>query len=216
MMELHVTIIEPPFPLVTRASDLHARAQVLGRPSPVPGAAGLYGWYFRAIPPGVDVEGCHVLDGLTLLYVGISPKEPPANGRAPSKSTLRQRLKTHYAGNAEGSTLRKTLGCLLSDETGYPLRRVGSGRRLTFTNPGEQALDRWMADNAFVTWTTADQPWLLERRLLHSGIPLPLNIRDNPCERHTLLVKQARQRAVAAALDHPIVVDNGGARQAPP
>jgi hypothetical protein len=35
---------------------------------------------------------------------------------------LRQRLQTQYAGNAEGSTLRKTLGCLLADELGIELR----------------------------------------------------------------------------------------------
>ncbi len=109
---------EAPFPHVIRATDLMSRADVLARPSPCPAVAGLYGWYFREIPPGVDVDGCHSVEGLTLLYVGISPKQPPANGREPSRSTLRRRLQTHYAGNAEGSTLRKTLGCLLAEETG--------------------------------------------------------------------------------------------------
>ncbi len=46
---------------------------------------------------------------------------------------------THYAGNAEGSTLRKTLGCLLADELGIELRRVGSGTRKTFVD-GEHRL----------------------------------------------------------------------------
>ena len=204
---------ETPFAHVVEATDLWSRTQVLTRPSPVPAAPGLYGWFFRAIPPGVDVDGCRVVDGLTLLYVGISPKAPPANGRAPSRSTRRQRLQTHYAGNAEGSTLRKTLGCLLAGQTAYPLRRVGSGRRLTFTNPGEQALDRWMSDNAFVAWITTDQPWIEEHRILQSGTALPLNIRDNPCERHTLVVRRARQEAVSAALAHPVVVDGGGPRR---
>lgn len=55
-----------------------------------------------------------------LLYVGISPKAPPSNGGAPSRSTLRKRLQTHYRGNAEGSTLRKTLGCLLAGQPDIP------------------------------------------------------------------------------------------------
>jgi hypothetical protein len=151
---------------------------------------------------------------MTLLYVGISPKEPPANGRAASQSTLRKRLQTHYRGNAEGSTLRKTLGCLLAQQTGFPLRRVGSGNRQTFTNPGEQALDTWMSENAFVAWHACDRPWELEREILASGLPLPLNIRDNPCEAHTAVVRAVRRAAVAAALDEPIVTDSGGARGA--
>lgn len=148
-----------------------------------------------------------------MLYIGISPREPPANGRPASRSTLRKRLQTHFRGNAEGSTLRKTLGCLLATETGFPLRRVGSGIRQTFTNPGEQALDDWMAENSFVTWRVCDQPWELEREILSSGVPLPLNIRDNPCEAHTAVVKAARRAAVTAALCSPIVEDSGGPRR---
>jgi len=49
---------------------------------------------------------------------------------------LRQRLRTHYAGNAGGSTLRKILGCLPADELGIQLRRVGSGTRKTFVEGG--------------------------------------------------------------------------------
>ena len=48
-----------------------------------------------------------------------------------------------YRGNAYGSTLRLTLGCLLADQLGIELRRVGSGTRLTFGD-GEQALSEWM------------------------------------------------------------------------
>jgi hypothetical protein len=96
--------------------------------------------------------------------------------RAPSKSHLRQRLRTHYFGNAAGSTLRRTLGCLLSDQLAIQLRRVGSGGRYTFTNPGEQLLDEWMKRHAFVTWTETNAPWALEKQLLSSGLRLPLNL----------------------------------------
>lgn len=150
------------FPFAAEASDLRSRAEVLRRPSPVPSEPGVYAWYFRRVPTQIDATGCHSLGGMTLLYGGISPKEPPATGRPASRSTLRKRLRTHFRGNADGSTLRKTLGCLLAKEAGFPLRRVGSGSRQTFTNPGEQALDACMAENAFVLWHVCHQPWSLE------------------------------------------------------
>ena len=49
---------------------------------------------------------------------------------------MRERIPYHYQGNAEGSTLRLTLGCLLSEELDIELRRVGSGKRMTFAEGG--------------------------------------------------------------------------------
>jgi hypothetical protein len=57
----------------------------------------------------------------------------------PSKQNLRSRIKNHYRGNAESSTLRLTLGFLLSEKLGIELRRVGSGKRMTFSQ-GEKVL----------------------------------------------------------------------------
>ena len=202
-----------PFPVVLSRANLSGRNAVLARPSPVPRSPGIYAWYFASIPPGVDPAGCQQVDGLTCLYVGISPKEPPTNGRAPSRGTLRQRLQTHYAGNAEGSTLRKTLGCLLGGELGIALRRVGSGRRYTFTNPGEQRLDAWMADNAFVVWEETGRPWEMERTILKSDLPLPLNVRENDSVLHTSVVSAARKLAMANANALPIIADGGGMRR---
>jgi hypothetical protein len=201
------------FPGVSADARRWSRPDVLARPSPAPAAAGVYAWYFDVPPGAVDRTGCHRHGDLCLLYVGISPKEPPANGRAPSRSTLRQRLRTHYAGNAAGSTLRKTLGCLLGDTLGIALRRVGSGERYTFGNAGEQVLDGWMDQHAFVTWQETDQPWLLERGILASGLSLPLNVRDNPCEAHTRHVKAVRAEAMRRADVLPVLTDNGGPRR---
>lgn len=199
---------------LTRPNGVHARSDVLATPSPAPATAGLYAWWFRQLPPGIDAVGCQCVDGLTLLYVGISPKEPPTNGRAPSRSTLRQRLRTHYSGNAAGSTLRLTLGCLLAGELGISLRRVGSGGRFTFTNPGEQALDGWMAANAFVAWLPMDRPWKAERQLLASGLVLPLNIRDNPSAAHASYLSSVRAKARLSAVELPVLADSGGPRRA--
>jgi hypothetical protein len=200
------------FPRVA-AADLRGRDEVFVRAGGAPDTPGVYAWYFSTVPQAVDPTGCYLVDGWTLLYVGISPKEPPTNGRQPSRSTLRQRLRTHFGGNAAGSTLRKTLGCLLSDEIGASLRRVGSGARYTLTNPGEQRLDAWLATHARVAWVATPEPWRLEREILASGLPLPLNIRDNPCLAHTQVVQAARERAMRAAELLPIVADSGGPRR---
>lgn len=194
---------------------LYSAAEALARPSPVPASPGIYAWYFATLPGRVDVTGCNVHDGKTLLYVGISPSAPPSNGKRPSRSTIRQRLQTHYGGNAYGSTLRLTLGCLLSDQLGIALRRVGSGTRFTFTNPGEQRLDAWMAANAFVAWHPCEFPWNAEAQILVSGLPLPLNIAGNPCAAHTEYVSPIRRAARLRALELDVVIDSGGPRKCP-
>lgn len=87
-----------------------SRSQVLTRPSPVPASPGVYAWYFDAPPPGVPTAEAHQTEFGHLLYVGISPNEPPRNGKPPSKGNLRTRIRFHYRGNASSSTLRLTLG----------------------------------------------------------------------------------------------------------
>jgi GIY-YIG catalytic domain len=111
-----------------------SRAEILGRPSPVPAVPGVYAWYFAEIPGRADVSQCVRFDDITLLYVGISPRKPPRTGETTSKMNLRTRIRQHYALNAEGSTLRLTLGCLLAERLKIQLRRVGSGNRLTFSD----------------------------------------------------------------------------------
>ena len=137
------------------------------------GRAGVYAWYFREVPDTVPTGGCLQAHGLALLYVGIAPRHPPTSGAHPSGQTLRHRLRNHYRGNAAGSTLRLTLGVLL----GLELRRVGSGKRMTFA-AHEQDLSAWMAENAWVAWIEHAEPWALEARLLRE-ISLPLNLDQN-------------------------------------
>src|SRR5262245_40234785 len=159
---------------------LYSALEIASRPCPVPRSPGVYAFYFNGPPPGIDTTGCRRVEQHALLYVGIAPKPPPLNGQAPSKSHLRRRLRAHYYGNAAGSTLRRTLGCLLSTQLGIQLRQVGSGGKYTLTNPGEQLLDAWMRQHAFVAWVETDAPWQLEKNLLSSGLRLPLNLDGNP------------------------------------
>lgn len=170
----------------------YSRTEVMSKPTPVPAVNGVYFWWFKEIPPGVPAEGCITCDGYTLLYVGISPDQ---RGKPNSRSNLRKRIKTHYSGNAAGSTLRRTLGVLLSGISCFPLRRVGSGSRMTFTHPGEQWLDAWMEKNGKVHWIPVEAPWELEDMLIAS-IPLPLNIQGNA---HDFKITLSGMRSQAAA-----------------
>lgn len=179
-----------------RPDRVWSRAEVLGRPSPVPAVAGTYAWYFKQLPAAIDTTKCISWAGLTLLYVGISPKAPPADGVGASRQNIRRRLRQHHALNAYGSTLRLTLGCLLGDRLGLVLRRVGSGTRLTFAD-GEPRLSQWMADNAFVCWVADERPWELEDALVMT-LDLPLNLQGN--DRHPF--RASLRGARAAARDH--------------
>jgi hypothetical protein len=172
---------------------MYSRSEVLTWPSPVPDGPGVYGWYFRLIPDAIDASRCNEVNGLRLMYVGIAPRLSNA-----SKATLRSRLRNHYRGNAEGSTLRLTLGCLL----GLQLRRVGGGTVMTF-GPAEVDLSAWMADNAFVAWLEDSKPWLLESILI-SNFDLPLNLDQNTGHPSHALLSQLRRDARRRALTLPI------------
>src|SRR5262249_30651572 len=111
--------------LLTEAR-IYTWAELAAESSLLPAKPGTYAWFFKKVPEGVSIEGCIERDSRTLLYVGISP------GSLTSNETLRSRIRYHYRGNAEGSTFRRTLGCLLEADLGTVLRRVGSGKRLTF------------------------------------------------------------------------------------
>jgi hypothetical protein len=182
---------------------LVARAEVLGRPCPVPAAPGVYAWYFDEPPPGVPVDACHCLGDHFLLYVGISPKAPAKAGGRPSGQSLRTRVRYHYGGNAEGSTLRLTLGSLLSESLGIQLRRVGGGKRLTFSE-GESALSGWMDQHARVCWVVTERPWLLESRLIEQ-LTLPLNLDQNLNGSFRARLSEARARQRARARELPVV-----------
>jgi len=150
----------------------------------------------------------------TLLYIGISPKEPSTLKPARTKQGLRSRIATHFGGNAEGSTLRKTLGILLAEELGFPLRRVGSGRRMTFTHLGEQALDAWMDRHARVCWAEDPEPWVAEANFIQT-LSLPLNLKGNGHHPFFDILTSRRSSADAAAREQPIASEFGRQRRGP-
>lgn len=178
------------------AAQLHTRDEVFRDLDVVPAAAGAYGWWFREIPGGIDTAGCEQRDGFTLLYVGISPGPPRADGKPRAPQDLRKRIRYHFgAGNAgaDGSTLRKSLGVLLGEQLGFVLRRIGSGKRQTFAG-GEAVLTQWMAENAAVSWVLHPEPWFLEPKLINALV-LPLNFQDNDRNAFAPELKRLRKDA---------------------
>jgi len=191
---------------LTNPPILYSRSAVLSKPSPVPAERGLYAWYFREIPGAIPIDKCVMSGDLTLLYVGISPKNET------SKENLRKRITYHYRGNAEGSTLRQTLGVLLTEESDYPLRRVGSGKRMTFTHLGECWLDEWMEDNAFVCWVKHPAPWEMENEII-SELSLPLNLQDNLNHPFHKTLTEMRKKAKQNARDLPVAQEGNQQRR---
>ena len=183
--------------LVSKPSKVWARSDVLSKPNPIPTTNGIYAWFFKTIPPQVPSDGCINYNGMSLLYAGISPKNEK------STQNLRKRITTHFRGNAEGSTLRLTLGVLLSEKSGFELRRVGSGKRKTLTHLGEQWLDKWLDDNAFVMWVEHEKPWTVEKEILRC-CSLPLNIQDNDHHEFSKTLSSIRVKAKRLAEESPI------------
>jgi hypothetical protein len=177
--------------------------EVLSNPCPIPKVPGFYAWYFKDVPPGISTDNCIKYNEYTLLYVGISPKAPPVNGAKPSSQKVSDRLRYHYRGNAEGSTLRLTLGCLLSTKLGIQLRRVGSGKRMTFAE-GEATLSEWMSKNAFIVWFEHPRPWEPEEEII-KAVSLPLNLDQNKNHDFYLKLKQLRSHAKELARTLPIL-----------
>jgi hypothetical protein len=94
------------------------------------------------------------------------------------------------------------VACSLT-ELGIELRRVGSGKRRTFST-GEQLLSSWMADNAFVTWTAHPEPWELEEELI-ARYDIPLNLDQNQRNAFHPELSAARRTAKERAAQLPIL-----------
>ena len=190
---------------LTNPQRLFTRSEVLVRPCPIPAVRGVYAWYFNEIPPDVLTDGCLSKDGHALLYVGISPKNDA------SSENLRKRGSYHFRGNAEGSTLRLTRGALLASKSDFPLRRVGTGNRMTLTHLGEQWLDGWMEENARVCWVEHPEPWVLEDELLKS-LSLPLNLQGNAHHPFSERLGKIRRAAKVAAREMAIASEGNQQR----
>jgi len=166
------------------------REEVLRRPSPVPAEPGIHGWRFHRAPH-------EELEPGRLSYVGIAPLHSAVRQ---SMQTLRSRIRYHYRGNAAGSTLRLSLGCLI----GLELRRVGSGDRMTFGPDGEEHLNQWMELNAVVSWVQCPAPWEA-KSIVISRADLPLNLDQNRSHGFHARLSALRAEARARARELPVL-----------
>ena len=193
---MYAELIEP--------KGVTTRAEALSRPSAIPGQPGIYAWYFDVPPPGVPIGGTHRSEFGCLLYVGIAPREPRRSDNKPSSQNLRSRIRSHFRGNASGSTLRLTLGSLLAADLGIQLRRTGKTERLTFGD-GEAPLSEWMAEHARVCWSVDPEPWLLEAKFI-SEFVLPLNLGHNQRSGFLGALTDARHAQRQSARSLPVLL----------
>ena len=196
---------------LTGFSSPIGRAAALSRDCPIAAVSGVYLWFFRNWPFQVPTDDCVQYEGAKLLYVGISPDQRSKPG---SRQTLRTRVRYHLRGNAEGSTLRRTLGVLLAGESDFPLRRVGSGHRMTLTHLGEQWLDNWLDENALISWRPDPAPWLVEHQLLQL-FSCPLNLQGNQHHPFCASLRELRAAALAEARIAAVANEGNQRRRAP-
>lgn len=144
---------------------------------PPPDESGVYGWYFNEIPPYVPYKECaHTRPRLMsrkwrLLYIG--------KGNSLKKRILR----FHFNGDADVSTLRLSLGCLLIKRYQLCLYKKDSKTKgkydYAFGDKGEEKISNWMKKNARVTWIASLNYGTLEENAIHT-YALSLNIKENP------------------------------------
>lgn len=104
------------------------------------------------------------VDGFDLLYVGAT------------MNRLRDRVKDHLTGNSRASSLRMTVGALLTLE--LRLEPVGDGSRTYFHfGDGERRLTDWLVSNTRVAFAPSANPFGDEKRVLTS-VPVPFNISE--------------------------------------
>lgn len=177
---------------------LYGRHDLAGRSGLPPKERGLYAWYFSGRIGEVPTEGCHRVGDRHLLYLGIAPSGPA------SRATLRTRIRQHLSGNFSGSTLRRSLACLLAQTLDLQPRRIGGTGRVRLPAEDERRLSAWMTEHARVVWTVHTEPWRVEEQLIRS-LSLPLNLdhnRDHPF--HTTL-SGLRGAAMAEARRMPVL-----------
>lgn len=140
-----------------------------------PDSPGIYAFYFDKMPYNglKGLENCVRVEKWTLLYVGISP------GDETKKGTIQQRIGSHFGGAIAGlSTLRLSLGCMLSYGKDLDITLKCSGGKETFGPNGEQKLTDWMKEHAQVCWFVIEKPWLVEKEVIQTLQP-PINIEHN-------------------------------------
>lgn len=158
-----------------------------------PPSPGIYAWWFKSGVLEVPGGAYQRLDGYELLYTGISPRKPSAAGRV-SSGNIKTRLDNHANGDASRSTLRRTLGVLLTEQLGLTL---GLHKAREHYGDGERLLTLWLRQNAKVAWVIDPKPWDAEDELLEHAV-LALNI-DGRSDTFAKSISDRRRVAIRAA-----------------
>ena len=172
---------------------MYPRKYVLSKNSSCPRANGIYAWYFKNnLFEFPNQKNISKHKNYSILYIGIAPS------RLTSKSNIRKRIFNHFRGTAYGSTLRLSLGILLSNKSKFILRRIKNKKMIRFTDEGEDWIDNWLEKNSLVSWFANQHPWKIEKNLINK-LYLPFNIQgnlNNPFKSTLIdLRKNARERA---------------------
>ena len=109
----------------------------------------------------------------------------------PSRQNLRKRIRSHFRGNAYGSTLRLTLGCLSKTNWIFGWNNLESDESIL---QKARILSEWMGANAYVAWIVEPSPWLLEDYLIRILKP-PLNLQGN--ENHPFYSTLSQKRKLS-------------------
>ena len=165
-----------------------------------PTSSGVYAWYFdkqlfkKLLPKIPDVYCPEYVKGWIfkkrwkLLYIGKGI------------NLKRRILDYHFCGNADVSSLRMSLGCLLVKKLKICLWKRPRPKEgeygYTFGDEGEEKLSKWMAKNAKVAWSESPNYEKLERQAIIEYSPV-LNTEGNPHPFRPLKVLKSELRACA-------------------
>lgn len=178
--------------LTSESTQLHDPTVLRSQRIIIPAAPGAYGWYFDDAADFVPSGDWIRRNGWTLLYVGIT-------GDSADRWLANRIMDCHLGGTACNSTMRLSLGCLLSRSLGLKLRRAGE-KSFDFGYDGEKVLTRWITTHARVAWITTPTPADIESEALsNEGHRLLLNIKKNKLNPFRAELKRVRRDAKAAA-----------------
>ncbi len=88
---------------------------------------------------------------------------------------------------------------------------------MTFTHAGEQWLDAWLEDNAYVSWEICEEPWNIEEKVFEQTV-LPLNLKGNQhpfketlsvMRKHAIQNARILDIATEAGLQRQVKFENG-------
>lgn len=151
---------------------IHKIEDILKNNIKVPKAKGIYAWYFNELPPYIPAKKYIKIDGWTLLYVGIAGDTPE------SSATLHSRIKGMHLGNGGESSLRDSLGALLTKK--LAIRPTKRGDSTRFMDEDGEKLTDWLRSHAQLNFLTDSFPWEVEDHILADyGHLLPLNSSKN-------------------------------------